>query len=268
MITKLNPFDTQSVLFSANWLGMWTLYLKEVHRYLKIIGQTLFAPIVTTLLFLIVFSVAFGNGRAINGIPYIEFLSPGLLMMTILQNAFANTSTSLIQQKLNQNIVDTLMPPLSPIELTIGFVLSGATRGLMVAIGVGTSLFFLVSFSFHSITSIVFFSISAALMMSSLGIMTGIWAEKFDHVSTISNFVILPLSFLSGTFFPITRFEESFQFISYYNPFFYLIDGLRYGFTGQSIGSIEVGTVFIIVMNFLLCGTCYWMFRTGYKIKD
>ena len=255
-------------LTSTNWRGLRTLYAKEVHRYFKIFGQTLLAPIITTLLFLTVFGVAFGGGRVVDGLPYVEFLAPGLLMMTILQNSFANTSTSLIQQKLNENIVDTLMPPLSPMELTTGFVLSGATRGLMVAIGVGVSLAFVVPVSLHNPAAIIFYAVGAALMMASMGMMTGIWAEKFDHVSTITNFIILPLSFLSGTFFPITRFPETLQTVSLYNPFFYLIDGLRFGFTDHATGSITVGIVVVIGVNILLWSICYWMFRSGYKIKD
>jgi len=247
---------------------MWTLYQREVRRYLKIFGQTLLAPIVTTLLFLTVFGVVFGGGRKVGDLTYIEFLAPGLLMMTILQNAFANTSTSLISQKVNESIVDTLMPPLSPFELTIGFVLGGATRGLMVAIGVGITLSFVTPISFQNPGAIIFYAFSAALMMGSMGMMTGIWAEKFDHVSTVTNFIILPLSFLSGTFFPISRFPESLQMANNYNPFFYLIDGLRFGFTGQSTGSIEAGMFFVIAVNILLWASCYWMLFIGYKIKD
>ncbi|MBT3989702.1 MAG: ABC transporter permease [Rhodospirillaceae bacterium] len=268
MASPQTPLKIRPVLTSTNWQGLWTLYAKEVHRYLKIFGQTLLAPIITTLLFLTVFGVAFGGGRTVNGLPYVEFLAPGLLMMTILQNAFANTSTSLIQQKLNENIVDTLMPPLSPMELTIGFVMSGATRGLMVAIGVGVSLSFVVPIEIHNIGAVVFYAVGAALMMGSMGMMTGIWAEKFDHVSTITNFIILPLSFLSGTFFPITRFPETMQMISHYNPFFYLIDGLRFGFTGQTDGAIEIGAIVVVAVNIVLWATCYVMFKTGYKIKD
>jgi len=260
--------ELRPVITGTNWQGIWTLYAKEVHRYIKIFGQTLLAPIITTLLFLTVFGVVFGDGRTVGKLTYIEFLAPGLLMMTILQNAFANTSTSLISQKINESIVDTLMPPLSPLELTIGFILGGATRGLMVAIGVGLSLTLVIPISFHNPSAIIFFAFGAALMMGSMGMMTGIWAEKFDHVSTVTNFIILPLSFLSGTFFPISRFPETLQTASHYNPFFYLIDGLRFGFTNQSTGSIETGVFFIIIFNILLWLTCYWMLRTGYKIKD
>ena len=268
MSSKIKNFNPRPVITGTNWQGLWTLYAKEVHRYIKIFGQTLLAPIITTLLFLTVFGVVFGDGRTVGKLTYIEFLAPGLLMMTILQNAFANTSTSLISQKINESIVDTLMPPLSPLELTIGFILGGATRGLMVAIGVGISLAFVVPISFHNPGAIIFFAFGAALMMGSMGMMTGIWAEKFDHVSTITNFIILPLSFLSGTFFPISRFPELLEIASSYNPFFYLIDGFRFGFTNQSTGSIETGILFIIILNIIFWLICYWMLRTGYKIKD
>ena len=188
-------------------------------------------------------------------------------MMTILQNAFANTSTSLIQQKLNENIIDVLMPPLSPMELTLGYVLGGATRGLLVAFCVGVSLWLIMPFSIYDLTFILVHSAGAALLMSALGMMTGIWAEKFDHVSTVTNFVILPLSFLSGTFFAIGRFPEILQTVSHFNPFFYLIDGFRYGFTGQADGSLVIGLVVLVGANLIAWTSCFAMFQTGYKLK-
>ena len=162
--------DTRPARGLANWQGLWTLYLKEVRRYLKIFGQTLLAPVVTTLLFLTVFAVAFGGGRIVAGIPYIQFLTPGLIMMSILQNAFANTSTSLIQMKLNENIVDTLMPPISAIEYAAAFIFSGATRGIMVAMGVGVALSLVVPVGIHNIGLIIFYGCAAALMMSTIAL--------------------------------------------------------------------------------------------------
>ncbi|MEE2745425.1 MAG: ABC transporter permease [Pseudomonadota bacterium] len=251
----------------SNWLGLQTLYIKEVSRFFKVFGQTLIAPIVTTLLFLIVFSVAFGSNRMVNGIPYLEFLLPGLIMMTILQNSFANTSTSLIQQKLNESIIDVLLPPLSPTELTFGYMLGGATRGIIVAISVGVALFLIKPFGIFNIFFVIFYGFGAALMMSVIGIMTGIWADKFDHVSTVTNFIVLPLSFLSGTFFSINRFPELLQTVSLLNPFFYIIDGFRYGFTGYSDASIIVGSVVLFMTNVVLCSTCLLLFRSGYKLR-
>ena len=251
----------------ANLRGLATLYAKEVRRFLKIGGQTLVAPIITTILFLTVFSVAFGTDRQVAGLPYIEFLGPGLIMMTILQNAFANTSTSLIQQKLNENIIDVLMPPLSPLELTLGYVLGGATRGLLVAVSVGVALWLIVPFSVHNLPFALIHGAGAALLMSALGMMTGIWAEKFDHVSTVTNFVILPLSFLSGTFFAIGRFPDILQTVSHFNPFFYLIDGFRYGLTGQADGSLVIGLAVVLGANLMAWTACLVMFQTGYKLK-
>ena len=251
----------------ANLRGMSTLYVKEVHRFLKIFGQTLIAPIVTTVLFLTVFTVAFGADRLVAGLPYIEFLGPGLIMMTILQNAFANTSTSLIQQKLNDNIIDVLMPPLSPLELTIGYVLGGATRGLLVSFSVGFALWLIIPFNVHNAVFILMHGVGAAFMMSALGMMTGIWAEKFDHVSTVTNFIVLPLSFLSGTFFTIQRFPETLQTLSHFNPFFYLIDGFRYGFTGHADGSVMIGLGVMIGANLAAWTGCFLMFNAGYKLK-
>lgn len=252
----------------ANWRGLWTLYHKEVRRFLKIFGQTLLAPVVTTLLFLTVFAVAFGGGRMVAGMPYVQFLTPGLIMMAILQNAFTNTSTSLIQMKLNENIVDTLMPPLSPFELATAFIFSGATRGVMVALGVGVALSIVEPFDIHSAGLILFYGLGAAVMMSTIGLITGIWAEKFDHISTVTNFIILPLSFMSGTFFSIERFTPILQSISHANPFFYMIDGFRYGFTGHADGSVEIGIIVVTSINFVLVTICYLLLKSGYKLKE
>ncbi len=253
---------------NVNWTGVWTLYAKEVRRYLKIIGQTIIAPVVTTFLFLTVFTVAFGADRVVNGLPYIVFLTPGLIMMSILQNAFANASTSIIQQKLNQNIVDTLMPPLTSSELTLAFIMGGMTRGLMVAIGVTAALALFSPFDIHNIGFVLFHGIGAALLMASAGVMTGVWAEKFDHVSTITNFVILPLSFLSGTFFTVQRFPDILLTVTHFNPFFYIIDGFRYGFTGQADGNVIIGLAVVAAANLCTIAGCYAMFRTGYKLRN
>ena len=260
-------YRTRPSLGQSNWLGLKALYLKEIQRFLKIFGQTLIAPVVTTLLFLTVFSITFGSNRTVAGLTYVEFLAPGLIMMTILQNAFANTSTSLIQQKLNETIIDVLMPPMSPFELTLGYVLGGATRGLLVAFSVGLTLYLFVPLGAHNIAFIAVHGLGAAFLMSAIGMMTGIWAEKFDHVSTVTNFIILPLSLLSGTFFSVNRFPDVLQFTSHLNPFFYLIDGFRYGFTGHSDGSLEVGLTVVLGFNVIIWVACFLMFRSGYKLK-
>jgi len=263
----LNTPTTRPSLGLTNWIGLKTLYLKEVQRFLKIFSQTLIAPVITTLLFLAVFSVTFGGNRVVAGLPYVVFLGPGLIMMTILQNSFSNTSTSLIQQKLNESIVDVLTPPLSPIEIILGYILGGATRGLIVAIGVGMTLFLLIPIGIYNVYFIIAHGVGAALMMSGIGMITGIWAEKFDHVSTVTNFIILPLSFLSGTFFSVDRFPSILRTISNFNPFFYLIDGFRFGFTGYSDGSLFTGLFVIVTFNIFLWFVCFMIVRNGYKIK-
>ena len=260
-------YPTRPSLGCSNWLGLKALYIKEIQRFLKIFSQTLIAPVITTLLFLTVFSITFGGNRTVAGLPYVQFLAPGLVMMTILQNAFANTSTSLIQQKLNETIIDVLMPPISPFELTLGYVLGGATRGLLVAFVVSLTLYLFIPFNVHNVALIALHALGAAFLLSAIGVMTGIWAEKFDHVSTVTNFIILPLSFLSGTFFSVERFPDSLKFISQVNPLFYLIDGFRYGITGHSDGSLTVGLAMVLGANAVIFFCCFLMLRSGYKLK-
>ena len=188
----------------VNWLGMWTLYLKEVQRFMKVWMQTLMAPIITTLLFLAIFSLALAGLRPdINGVPFINFLAPGLIMMAIIQTAFANSSSSLLVSKVQGNVVDILMPPLSPAELNIGITLGGLTRGMFVGAGTFLGMSVFVSLSIYSLAAAVFYAAIASALMSLIGLLGGIWAEKFDHLATVTNFVITPLAFLSGTFYSV-----------------------------------------------------------------
>jgi ABC-2 type transport system permease protein len=183
----------------VNWRGLWTLYMKEVRRFLNVFTQTLLAPMVTTLLFLAIFTLALGGaGRTVGGVDFALFLAPGLIMMSIVQNAFANTSSSIVIAKVQGNIVDVLMPPLSPGELTLGFAAGGVTRGLMVGLAVGLGMWLFVPITLHNPLFILYHGVMAALMLSLLGMIGGIWAEKFDHIAAVTNFVITPFSFLSG----------------------------------------------------------------------
>jgi len=252
----------------AAWLGLWSLYAREFRRFWKICIQTVFAPVVTTLLFLTVFSVALGRADTIvSGIPYSEFLAPGLIVMAIIQNAFANTSASIMTAKTQGNIVDTLMSPLTPMDLTVGYAFSGASRGVVVAIVVAASIAPFVELRVHNLGLIVLFAVGAALISSMLGIISGIWSEKHEHNSAMTNFVIMPLSFLSGTFYSIERLPEGYQAIALYNPFFYLIDGFRYAFTGHADGSVDISIAVLIGLNAVLWFICYRMFASGYKLK-
>ena len=251
-----------------NWIGLKTLYVREVRRFLKVKTQTILAPIVTTLLFLAVFSLAFGGQtRIIGDIAFIEFLAPGLIMMAITQNAFANTSSSIVVAKVQGNIVDTLMPPLSAQELTLGIAMGGATRGIIVGLSVGVGISFFVELRIFYFSFIIYHGIMASLMLALLGLIGGIWAEKFDQMSAITNFIITPLSFLSGTFYSIGRLPETAQLAAHFNPFFYMIDGFRYGMTGQADGSLIAGIVIMAIGNISLWSICAHMFSSGYKLK-
>ena len=252
-----------------NWLGLWTLYMREVRRFMKVYTQTLVAPVVTTLLFLAIFTLALGRAvETVGGVPFKEFLAPGLIMMAIIQNSFANTSSSISIAKSQGNIVDTLMTPLNAHELTLAMAMGGATRGVLVATVTAVAMSFFVPVHIHHLGFAVYHAISAALMLSLLGTIGGIWADKFDHLAAVTNFVIMPLSFLSGTFYSIQRLPEIFQAIAHANPFFYMIDGFRYGFIGHADGSLAAGVIVTAGVNGGLWLLCHWMFKSGYKLKS
>lgn len=251
----------------VNWEGLKTLYVREVRRFMKVGMQTLAAPVVTALLYMLVFVVAVGGGREVHGVAYGAFVAPGLIMMQILSNAFANSSSSLLQSKFNGLMGDFITPPLSPAEHVAGFGGGAATRGILVG---AVSLVAILPFARLPVAqpwAIVYFGLGAALIMGFIGIMAGLWAEKFDHMAAVTNFVIMPMTFLSGTFYLVERLPEPFRTASHYNPFFYLIDGFRYGFLGQAESNIAVGAAMTAVLVLGLGWACLWMFRAGYKIK-
>ena len=251
-----------------NGRGLWTLYQKEVRRFLNVYTQTLMAPMVTTLLFLAIFTLALGRAvQQAGGVPYDQFLAPGLVMMAMAQNAFANTSSSIVIGKIQGNIVDILMPPLSSWELTLGIAGGGLTRGMMVGgvVCLGMALF--VPIRIHDPLFILFHAFNASLMLALLGMIGGIWAEKFDHIAAVTNFLITPLSFLSGTFYSIERLPESWHFIALLNPFFFMIDGFRYGFIGHADGSLTAGILVVLLVNLTLWIVTLRMFAMGYRLK-
>jgi ABC-2 type transport system permease protein len=253
---------------AVNWRGLWTLYLKEVRRFLNVFTQTLMAPVITTLLFLAIFALALGGaGRQVAGASYIDFLAPGLIMMTMMQNSFANTSSSIVIAKVQGNIVDVLMPPLSAGELTLGIAGGGVTRGLTVGLAAGLAMWIFVPLRIHDPAVLLFHAVNGSLMLSLLGMIGGIWAEKFDHIAAVTNFVITPFSFLSGTFYSIERLPETWQIVAQFNPFFYLIDGMRYGLIGRADGVIALGLVVVPAVNALLWLVAHRMFATGYRLK-
>ncbi len=253
----------------VNWQGLRTLAEREVRRFLAVYSQTVMAPVMTAVLFMVVFTLAFGEGRGDSlGVSFAQFLAPGVLMMTVIQNAFANTSSSLIIAKVQGNIVDTLMPPLSPAELLAGYVIGGLARGALCAVVVGVIVFPVVGVGLaHPIWAVVFV-VSASLMLSLIGLLAAIYSDRFDQMAAITNFVVTPLSFLSGTFYSIDRLPPAFQTLSHANPFFYLIDGFRYGALGRSDAEPWIGLLLTLVVNVLLALLAWRWLATGYRLKS
>jgi ABC-2 type transport system permease protein len=255
-------------LGAINWLGLWTLYVKEVRRFAKVATQTVIAPVVTTLLFLAIFALALGGAtREVGGVPFAQFLAPGLVMMAMVQNAFANTSSSLLISKIQGNIVDVVMPPLSAGELTLAFAAGGVTRGLAVGLAVALAMAVFVPMEVQHPFLVLFHAFAASLMLSLVGLLAGIWAEKFDQMAAITNFVITPFAFLSGTFYSVERLPEFWRVAAHFDPFFYMIDGFRYGFIGHADASLALGAAVLIAADILLWALVYAWFRRGYKLK-
>ncbi|MGE5545604.1 MAG: ABC transporter permease [Solirubrobacterales bacterium] len=253
---------------TINWLGFWTLFMKEVRRFLKVYFQTILAPVVTTLLFLAVFVLALGRVAAdVHGVPFSQFLAPGLVMMAMVQNAFANTSSSIIIAKVQGNIVDMLMPPLSATEQTVAVAAGGVARGLVVGVAVTAAMALFVPVHLAHPAMVAYHAVMGSLMLSLLGMMGGIWADKFDHMAAVTNFIVTPLSFLSGTFYSIDRLPENFHAFALANPFFYMIDGFRYGFIGRADGDPLVGVAVMGLANLALFAATWRMLATGYKLK-
>ena len=252
-----------------NRLGLWTLYRKEVQRFMKVWMQTMMAPIITTLLFLAIFSLALAGLRPdINGVPFINFLAPGLIMMAVVQNAFANSSSSLLVAKVQGNVTDFLMPPLSPLELNIGITMGGLTRGLFVGFGTFCGMSLFVDLSVYSFWAALFYAGMASALMAQIGLIGGIWAEKFDHLATVTNFVITPLSFLSGTFYSVSQLPGYAYAVTQYNPFFYMIDGFRFALTGVAEGNLLFGAAYLTGLTLATSLACQFILARGWRLKS
>ena len=251
-----------------NWLGLYTLIQREIWRFLNVWTQTILVPAATSILFMTVFTVAFGDRRGdVLGVPFQQFLAPGILMMVVIQQAFANTSSSVMISKIQGNIVDTLMPPLSAAEILTGYVVGGLARGTVCAIVVALVVFPWTGIWPAHVLWLVWFCVSASVMLALLGLIAAIYAHKFDQMSLITNFVITPLSFLSGTFYSIQVLPGAFQAVSHANPFFYLIDGARYGALGVSDSSPWVGLAVTLALNIALWALAWRWLATGYRLK-
>ncbi len=253
---------------AVNWRGMWGLYLKEVRRFWKVFVQTVAAPVITSLMFLLVMVFAYGRADTIvSGYPFEDFLVPGLIIMTMIQNAFANTSSSILVAKVQGNIVDVLMPPLSPSELTIAWIMGGVTRGIAVGIVSATVMAIIAHIHIHDVGLIVFHALAGCILMSWVGIMAAVWAEKFDHMAAVTNFIVTPLTFLSGTFYTIDKLPTWAQTLAHYNPFFYNIDGFRHGFLGTGPDEPLTGILVLTGLNVVGVIATYLMVRSGYRLK-
>ena len=258
-------------LQGVNWGGLSTLYIKEVRRFFKVQMQTVWAPAVTTLLFLVIFTVALGReGRTVLGAPFADFLAPGLIVMAMLQNSFANSSFSLLVGKIQGTIVDYLMPPLSVGELIAGLVAAAVTRAFLVGGAVWLAMAFWpgVTVELRHPLAALWFALMGSLLLAFLGLLTSIWAEKFDHAAMVTNFVVAPLSLLSGTFYSIDQLSPAFAAVSHANPFFYVISGFRYGFLGVTDSPLPIGAAGLLAINVLLWALCYALLRSGWKIKN
>lgn len=273
---RVFPPKGQPQITGFNRIGLRSLYMKEVRRFLKVQTQTVWAPAVTTMLFLVIFAVAMGrDGTEVLGVSFATFVAPGLIMMAMMQNAFANSSFSLLSGKLQGTIVDLLMPPLTEAELMIGIVAAAITRSVLVggAVSIAMALWPGVDMMAAHPWAIVWFGLMGSTMLALMGLLTSLWAEKFDHAAAITNFVVAPLSLLSGTFYVIDNLSPLFQAISRANPFFYMISGFRFGFIGESdIGNTNeavIGAALGVgVLNLILGVVTYRILRSGWKIKS
>jgi ABC-2 type transport system permease protein len=253
----------------VNWIGFRTLYIKEVSRFLVVWAQTLLSPLVSSLLFLSVLSLALGNERGeVLGFSFISFLAPGLIAMSIIQQSFSHSVSSLMIAKIQGNITDTLFAPLSAVEVSLAIILAAVTRSIVILIISIIVFSLIVEIHIYSIFYIFVGAFLGSFILGALGFITGLWAEKFDHTATITNFIVTPLSFLSGVFYSIDRLPVFFQSMSKINPFFFIIDITRFGFLSVSDGSIAFGLIYLTILAFAMWFLSYYLYKIGYKIKS
>ncbi|HEV7234357.1 MAG TPA: ABC transporter permease [Sphingorhabdus sp.] len=262
--------EGQKLIRNVNWVGLWALYMKEVRRFFKVQLQTVWAPAITTLLYLIIFTVALGAAKPqVLGVPFADFLAPGLIIMGMMQNAFANSSFSLLVGKIQGTIIDYLMPPLSNAEVLAALVAASVTRAFLVGgtIWLAMALWPDVNVTPVHLWAVFWFGLMGSTLLALIGVMTSVWAEKFDHAAAVSNFVVAPAALLSGTFYSVERLSPAFQAISHANPFFYAISGFRYGFIGSADSPVVFGAFLLLGINIVLAIACYLLLRSGWKLR-
>ncbi len=275
------PAQGTPVIGRVNWLGLWTLYMKEVRRFFKVHTQTIWAPAITTLLFLVIFTLAMGRGnRVVLGVNFATFVAPGLIVMGMMQNAYANASFSFLAGKMQGTIIDFLMPPLSEGELMVALIGAAISRAVLVGLALVLAMFVGslaiwpgLSLAVAHPWAVVWFGLNGAALLSLVGLVSSIWADKFDQAAAVSNFVIQPLSLLSGTFYVVSNLSPTFQAFSRINPFFYVISGFRFGFLGHSdIGATNQavlhGALALGLLNAALVLGCYLLMKSGWKLKS
>ncbi len=269
MIEIKNKYKIGVRRFNINWVGVQSLVLKENLRFLYVAGQTIIGPIITAILFLIVIDLAIGDSRSnVLGVVFINFLAPGLIAMQIISQSFAHSSSSILMGKVMGNIVDLIGAPLSAAEVTLSIISASISRSIIITF---LSIFIFSFFLDINIVNpflLVIYMLISSFILGAAGICAGLWADKFDNMATITNFVIVPLSFLSGTFYSVAELPNILKNLSFYNPFFYMIDGFRYAFIGKSDGSIAIGLCYLITLCFLVWYISYMLYKKGYKIKS
>ena len=252
-----------------NIVGAKYLYIKEVSRFIVVWAQTLLSPLISSLLFLSVLTLALGEDKGeVLGYSFINFLAPGLIAMSIITQSFSHSVSSLMIAKMQGTIIDTLHAPLSGLEVSLAIIFAAVTRSLLIATISIIVFSIIIEINFYNFFYIFIFAFLGSFILGGLGFITGLWAEKFDHTATVTNFIITPLSFLSGVFYSVDRLPTLFQNISNFNPFFYIIDGFRFGFLGVSDGSVKFGIIYLSILAFLTWLACWFLYVKGYKIKS
>ena len=268
MVELKNKYQTGIRRFGINWVGIYSLYLKETLRFLTVFGQTIIGPVVTAILFLLVISLAIGDERSnVLGVPFIQFLAPGLIAMQVIQQSFSHSSSSLLMGKVMGNIVDLIGAPLSASEVSLTIILASVTRAIIISVISIIIFSLIIEIEIKNYLIFILYLFLTSFIMGGAGFIAGLWAEKFDNMATVTNFIIVPLSFLSGTFYSINRLPEYLNKLSYYNPFFHMIDGFRYAFIENLDGSLNYGIIYLSILSFVIWFIAYLLYKKGYKIK-
>ena len=269
MVELHNKYQVGVRRFGINWVGAYTLYLKETLRFLSVFGQTVVGPIMSAVLFLLVISLAIGENRPnVLGVPFIEFLAPGLIAMQIIQQAFSHSSSSLLMGKVMGNIVDLVGAPLSAGEVTLSVIFASVTRALFISIISVIVFSIMVEIEIKNYLIFITYLFLSSFIMGAAGFIAGLWADKFDNMATVTNFIIVPLSFLSGTFYSVDRLPDTLNTLSHYNPFFHMIDGFRFAFINNMDGSLKFGLIYLSLLSIIIWFIAYLLYKKGYKIKS